>query len=179
MNSNAHIKRFIGLLSETTKENYSAIIESFDFGKIDFRRYENWELNNYTRNCFYCDECFELILICWDVGQQTAIHDHDGEDCWVYLLEGEMEEEFYKLNEDNQPILSHSQTLLQNQLTKSTNDSGFHRLKNSSKKRSVSLHIYAKPIEKSQFYDEEQEMLIEKRLSYDTYYPILNLIEIN
>ncbi|MCB0399740.1 MAG: cysteine dioxygenase family protein, partial [Winogradskyella sp.] len=82
-------------MSKSSKEDYTEILLNFNFEDIDFSEIEYWEPQCYTRNCFYKDDNFELILICWDKGQKTAIHDHDGEDCWVYLLEGKMEEDFY------------------------------------------------------------------------------------
>lgn len=164
-----NIQTLIDQLSESKKKDYSLILNNFDFDKVDFREIENWSPNGYTRNCFYRDEYFELILICWDKGQETAIHDHDGKDCWVYLLEGEMEEDFYKLNEDGKLTLSLTKTLQINELTKSDKLSRFHRLRIISEKRAMSLHVYAKPIKQSAVYDDGLGQLIEKKLKDDTF----------
>lgn len=179
LNSKDHIQRFIDLLSEADKKDYTSIIKNFDFGLIDFSPYENWTTKHYTRNCFYRDDRFELLLICWEKGHQTSIHDHNGEDCWVYVLQGKMEEEFYTLKNDGGLKLRSVNSLNPKMLTKSGNGNGFHRLKNDSGQRSLSLHVYAKPIEQSRFYDENLGKLVEKNLSYDTYKPLESEIKIN
>lgn len=177
MNPQTYIRALIDQLSESKKKDYSKILKNFDFSKVDFCDIENWLPNTYTRNCFYRDDYIELILICWDREQKTAIHDHDGEDCWVYLLEGEMEEDFYRLEENGKLRLTSTKILQTNQLTKSDQFSGFHRLRITSEKRALSLHVYAKPIEQSQTYDEMSGKLIKKKLNYCSYKPIKSLVK--
>jgi cysteine dioxygenase len=45
---------------------------------------------------------------------------------------------------------------------------GFHRLENVSNKRSMSLHLYAKPIRKCRIFDEKSKSFVNKDLGYDT-----------
>ena len=45
---------------------------------------------------------------------------------------------------------------------------GFHRLENLSKKRSMSLHLYAKPIRKCNVFDENSKTFVNKEFGYDT-----------
>ena len=169
MNTQAHIYSLIQLLSKSPKEDYTNILLNFNFQNIDFSEIENWKIHSYTRNCFYKDENFELILICWDKGQKTAIHNHNGEECWVYLLEGELEEDFYELDDSGQLEYKSSQILRPNEITKSEGHDGFHRLRNSSKSRALSLHVYAKPIAQSLTFDDALGKLVDKNLRYDTF----------
>ncbi len=173
MNTQEHIHALIDVLSHSSKEDYTEILLSFNFQDIDFSEIENWKPHSYTRNCFYKDENFELILICWDKGQKTAIHNHNGEECWVYLLEGELEEDFYELDDSGQLEYKSSQILRPNEITKSEGHDGFHRLRNSSKSRALSLHVYAKPIAQSLTYDEDLDKFIDTKLSYDTYRSVI------
>lgn len=174
-----NIQTLIHQLSVSDKKDYSRILKNFDIDKLDFSEVENWLPNSYTRNCFYRDQYFELILICWDEDQQTEIHDHDGEDCWVYILEGEMEEDFYKLDNVGKLKLCSTNIIKHNQLTRADKFSEFHRLRNNSGKRALSLHLYAKPIEQSLTYDETLGVLTKKKLRYDTYKPLNTLAKIN
>ena len=100
--------------------------------------------------------------------RETTIHGHDGEDCWVYLLEGEMAEVFYTLDQDNYVLEIGSQKVMPQQLTFMNDSIGFHKLKNSSNGKSMSLHLYAKPIEYCRSYDEVTGSFIKKQLRYDT-----------
>lgn len=117
----------------------------------------------------YKDTQFELLLLCWKEGQKTSIHDHDGEDCWVYLLEGEMEEVFYAPNSSNSIEEIRTQRILPRQLSFINDRVGIHRLRNVTKGNSMSLHVYAKPIEQCSFYCEDSKQFIEKKLNYDTH----------
>jgi len=44
---------------------------------------------------------------------------------------------------------------------------GFHNLENKSNKRSMSLHLYAKPIRNCNVYDSKRNAFVRKELSYD------------
>jgi len=169
LKSPENIQELIQLLSQTSKSNYNSILNNFDFNAVDFSDFESWSSQKYTRNCMYKDARFELILLCWDEGQETSIHDHDGEDCWVYLLNGKMEEIFYSLDESSNLKEEHSQSILPNQLSFMNDRVGYHRLRNSNKGQSMSLHLYAKPIEQCNFFCEESKQFIERKLNYDTY----------
>ncbi len=168
MKSAKHIQRLIQLLSESSKSHYTEILNNFDFESVDFSAYESWSSNKYTRNCMYRDSQFELLLLCWQEGQETSIHGHEGEDCWVYLLEGEMEEVFYTVDTDNFLVENRSHKIQPHQQTFMNDRIGFHKLKNVAQGPSLSLHLYAKPIENCSFYDETSSQFIRKKLKYDT-----------
>ena len=170
MKSLENIQKLLQSLSQSPTEDYNTILKNFDFESVDFSSSESWSNDCYTRNCLFRDADFELILICWEQGQETAVHGHDGEDCWVYLLEGEMEEVFFKINDDKalQEVGSHK--IQPNQLTFMNDKVGFHKLKNCNKSgKSMSLHLYAKPIENCVSFDETTQSFIQRELSYDTY----------
>lgn len=169
MKSPENIQELIHQLSETSKTHYNSILNSFDFNVVDFKPFESWSSKKYTRNCLYRDTQFELLLLCWEKGQETSIHDHDGEDCWVYLLEGELEEVFYTIEAFNNLKEERSQSITPNQLSFINDHVGLHKLRNVYEGKSVSLHLYAKPIEQCLFYCENSEQFIERRLQYDTF----------
>ena len=169
LKSQENIQKLIDLLSKSTIEDYNTVLDNFDFGTIDFEPYESWSSKRYTRNCIFRNAEFELILLCWQPGQGTAIHGHDGEDCWVYLLDGEMEEVCYTIDSQRYLREIHSRKFSAKQLSFMNDRIGFHRLKNINDGRSMSLHIYAKPIENCVSFDEPSQRFIERKLSYDTF----------
>lgn len=169
MKSPENIQELIQLLSESSKTHYNSILNSFDFNAINFKHFENWSSEKYTRNCIYRDMQFELLLLCWNEGQETSIHNHDGEDCWVYLLEGEMEEVFYTLDTNHDLKKEGSQSIEPHQLSFINDKVGLHKLKNVCEGKSVSLHLYAKPIDQCRFYCENSKQFIERKLNYDTF----------
>ena len=147
MKSPELITELLQLLSEASKSHYNSILNNFNFSDVDFEPFTSWTEKKYTRNCLYKDSQFELLLLCWQEGQETSIHGHEGEDCWVYLLEGEMQEVFYTLDSENYLIETRRHNIEPNQLTFMNDWLGYHKLKNNFKGRSLSLHLYAKPIE--------------------------------
>lgn len=42
----------------------------------------------YTRTRLHRSDAFELLLLCWERGQATPVHDHDGQAGWFTVLEG-------------------------------------------------------------------------------------------
>ena len=39
--------------------------------------------SHYTRNLIYKCELFEVLAICWNVGQVSRIHNHRDQNCWM------------------------------------------------------------------------------------------------
>src|SRR5690348_14215987 len=52
---------------------------------------------HYTRNLIYKNSLFELIAICWDVGQKSPIHNHCNQECWMAAPIGKVQVHNFKL----------------------------------------------------------------------------------
>lgn len=175
MNSNEHstktlqsLNDLITALSKGDKTTYNNIIQSIKFQKNTFDEYVSWSEECYTRNCIVDNEEYELILICWCKGHKTSIHDHGGEECWVKVIEGEFKETIYKKNEKGELTAVKSTISKQNEVTYMKDFMGFHKLENVSNNRSMSLHLYAKPIRKCNVFDENSKSFVSKDLTYNT-----------
>ena len=162
------LDELIVALSEEETEKYSRIIHSISFSVEDFEKYCSWSNDCYTRNCIVDNDRFELILICWCEGHATPIHDHGGEECWVKVINGEFKETIYKKNEAGELSVVKSSISKANEVTYMKDFMGFHRLENISNKRSMSLHLYAKPIRKCNIFDENSKTFVNKDMFYDT-----------
>tara|TARA_B110000459_G_scaffold68534_1_gene76948 strand:- start:285 stop:818 length:534 start_codon:yes stop_codon:yes gene_type:complete len=158
----------ISTLSEGERTTYNHIIHSLQLEPNAFEKYANWSKDCYTRNCIADTEKFELILICWCAGHQTSIHDHGGEECWVKVIEGEFKETLYKQDEMGILKLTKTKFSKKNDITYMKDFMGFHRLENSANKRSMSLHLYAKPIRSCNVFNEVSKTFVHKELDYDT-----------
>ena len=163
------LSKLITELSNSSKDNYKSIFKNLELNAEEIATFQNWSDDTYMRNGIYKDDSFELILICWEEGQETTIHCHGGEECWIFLIEGEVQEVFYSLDESNKLITNGARSLYKNQDSYINDSIGYHKLKNNVKGRTMSLHLYAKPIENCTYYDEVSEKFIKKHLSYDTY----------
>lgn len=120
-----------------------------------WRNWTHFAPDRYSRNLVYrCDE-FELLLLCWDVGQESAIHDHAGQQCWMAVLEGTMEEVHYSLP------AGHAAPMLDGRVRRFEagsvayidDDIALHSIRPAPGTRGVSLHLYAAAIDGCRAFD--------------------------
>ena len=162
------LNELVSDLSEGERTTFNKIFRTMEVPISTFEEYCSWSDKSYTRNCIYDDDKFELILLCWNEGQGTPIHDHGGEECWVKIVEGEFRETIYNSNEKGEFKALKSTLANTNDITYMIDFMGFHKLENLSNKRSMSLHLYAKPIRSCNMFDETSKTFVSKDLCYNT-----------
>jgi cysteine dioxygenase len=54
---------------------------------------------HYTRNLIYKSEVFEVLSICWDIGQVSRIHNHREQNCWMATPIGRLRVQNFKVLE--------------------------------------------------------------------------------
>ena len=133
---------------------------------------------HYTRNLIYKCELFELLAICWDVGHVSAVHNHQGQNCWMTVPIGrlavqnyevlriEPERGFCQLREANRLIMDPAHPSHVEQ------DMPVHAVLNLPEfgQRAVSLHIYSHPYDRCLVYTPEKNAYCEVPLFYDSEY---------
>ncbi len=157
----------VQVLDEVERKNYTTILKSIQLPKAEFEKFATWSETCYTRNCVVENENFELILLCWEKDQITAIHDHGGEECWVYFAEGTFKENIYSQEENGELKIIKTTNTKPGDVAYMIDFMGFHNLENTSNKRAMSLHLYAKPIKNCNVYDSEKNEFFSKEMSYD------------
>lgn len=158
----------IRALSTSDKRCYPHLFQSIKFKPSDFDAYASWSEECYVRNCLVDNENFELILICWSFGQKTPIHDHGGEECWVKIIDGTLKETIYQKNKNGALKSIRSSISEINQVSYMKDFMGFHCLENKANQRSMSLHLYAKPIRQCNVFDEKSKSFTSKEMFYHT-----------
>ncbi len=148
--------------------NYSEIIKRIQIPFSEFSEYLNWNEQYYTRNCIVRTDQYELLVLCWEPGQFSPIHSHNKQECWVYIVEGELNELQFQLNKQNLPEQFKAESLTKNNFYYTNDDLGLHSLSNLSSNRCVSLHLYAKPIDECQYFSEETNSFKTKSLNYSS-----------
>lgn len=163
-----NLNDLVTALTEGERTTYSQIIHSLKLDKKELDDYCSWSKDSYTRNCIVENEKFELILLCWEPKQFTPIHDHGGEECWVKILDGNFSEIIYKEGTDGILNEVKSAQAKAGDVTYMIDFMGSHRLGNLDETRSMSLHLYAKPIRTCNIYDVDKKKFISKNMEYDT-----------
>ncbi len=162
------LDELVTALSEEERTTYSNIFHSIKIPNSTFEPCSSWSNSRYTRNCLAENEKFELILLCWEEGQKTPIHDHGGEECWVKVIEGELRETHYKYNEDGELKTGKTAVSKTDDISYMIDFMGFHSLENISDGRAMSLHLYAKPIRNCKIFDDKSGQFVRKDMNYCT-----------
>ncbi|MEO1653071.1 MAG: cysteine dioxygenase family protein [Bacteroidota bacterium] len=103
----------------------------------DWKSYVRYDSECYTRNYVVRQEAFEILVLCWQPGQGSPIHNHPHQGCLLKILDGSLTENRYAQNQ-----------VLESQLHRGDisyidDQMGFHRIHNNGKTPAISLHIYA------------------------------------
>ena len=117
----------------------------------DWKEYAFFCQHNYTRNLIFSNENFEVILLCWSAGQESPIHDHSGQRCWMSVLQGGVEETYYYQTNDTSLIKGNIHLHCQGEASFIADEIALHKIRPAFGS-AVTLHIYSKPIERSSIY---------------------------
>ena len=135
------------LLQNNELKNMENIIKNY-VGE-DWKNYKKFCEKGYTRNLAFRNERFEILVICWNKGQSSPIHDHPVNGCLVKILKGTLVEECFQMKDDN-PILTDINKItsvdINNSISYQEGKTGLHRIINPSETEcSVTIHIYSPP----------------------------------
>ena len=138
-------------------------------------REEDWRLfaffsdEGYTRNLVHRAEEFELLILCWGPGQESPIHNHEGQDCWMGVLEGQIEELRYPTPDEvgtGPPEERGRASFGQGEVAFIRDDIGLHLVRSGQTDQpGVSLHLYAAPYDECSCYCPETGKITRKRFS--------------
>jgi len=140
--------------------------------------YLNWDRQHYTRNLIDRTPLYELMAICWEVGQASSVHNHRDQNCWMAVPIGRLQvENFHLVHQDlerGQCKLEPSNTVEMNISQPCAVDPAdpVHRVVNPREfnQRAVSLHVYSRPFDSCVVYSPEQGTCGEIKLHFNTEY---------
>jgi cysteine dioxygenase len=142
--------------------------------------YINWNPQHYTRNLIDKSPLYELIAICWEVGQVSSVHNHRDQNCWMAVPIGRLQVENFhvvsqKLDEGISQLET-ADTVEMNPANPCAVDpqEPVHRVVNPRdfNERAVSLHVYSRPFDTCVVYSPERGTCGEIKLHYTTEYGI-------
>jgi cysteine dioxygenase len=135
-----------------------------------------WDKQHYTRNLIDKTDLYEFIAICWEVGQNSSIHNHAQQNCWMSAPVGRLLVQNYRtLSEDVEAgicdirasdviEMNPGNPVAVNPLEP------VHKVFNPPEfgERAVSLHVYSRPYDQCVVYSEEKHTCGKIKLSYTT-----------
>jgi cysteine dioxygenase len=130
------------------------VLSSYTSCKEDWEKFALVQKGKYTRNLVDDGNGkFNLMILCWDAGVSSAIHDHSNSHCLVKILDGSLVESLYDWPEKNNEkgsvglVPRKNSTYTENQVTYMHDKIGLHRISNHGSKPAISLHLYSPPFD--------------------------------
>jgi len=142
-------------------EYVKALLSAYRSNPKDWKKYAKFDPHRYTRNLV--DEGngkFNLMLLCWNEGQGSSIHDHADAHCFVKVLAGSLTETMFawpSTESEEEAVLRETQvnTYPKDGVTYICDAMGIHRMENESHTDCcVSLHLYSPPFQSCTIFDQ-------------------------
>ena len=138
------------------------------------RPYLYYSPASYTRNLIFKSEQFELIAICWEVGQASRIHNHREQRCWMAVPIGKLKNQNFRvLDRDPQKLTCRLEATSSLLITPTSPlevdvEEPVHQVLNLAewKERAVSLHVYSRPFNTCEVYSLEKGTYCDVPLYY-------------
>lgn len=137
-------------------------------GEDDWRAFALFSDVGYTRNLVVREERFELMLLCWSEGQESPIHNHEGQDCWMAVMEGRMEEQRFAMPVPGAsgPLPPRESLRFESgQVAFIRDEMGLHLVRPAGG-AGVTMHLYSAPYDECDCYCPETGRVTRKRLAH-------------
>jgi len=115
---------------------------------------------HYTRNLVFKNNVFECLVICWDIGQSSAIHDHNDKSGWICLVDGRLFVQNYAV--EARDIVHRTCCLIPTGAVELAGDrptfiekeQNVHKVSNLARyaRRAISVHVYQQPMSQCEIY---------------------------
>jgi cysteine dioxygenase len=176
-----YLVRELGRLPEsafTPTEPIRRLLQDTPVDPDSLAPYLTWDRQHYTRNLIDRTSFYELMAICWEVGQASSVHNHRDQNCWMAVPLGRLQvENFHLVHQDLAAGLSRLEplnTVEMNIAHPCAVDPAdpVHRVVNPREfnQRAVSLHVYSRPFDTCVVYSPEQGTCGEIKLHFTTEY---------
>ena len=157
-------------------EQIQALLAAMPIEGASLAPYLTWNRQHYTRNLVDKTDLYELIAICWEIGQASSVHNHRDQNCWMAAPIGRLLVENFHVEFQNIEAgrcrLTASNTVELTSANPCAVDprQPVHRVVNprDANQRAVSLHVYSRPFDTCVVYSPEQGTCGSIQLHYNT-----------
>lgn len=135
-------------------EEIESILKAYSSNRCDWVNYCVLDEQKYTRNLVHKGNGnYNLMILCWNKNQGSAIHDHSNSHCFIKVLDGQITEHVY-----NAPEFEQNSNALQiksvnvysvDEISYIHDKIGYHKVSNESLTNpAITLHLYCPPFDK-------------------------------
>ncbi|MFE8604727.1 ATP-binding cassette domain-containing protein [Archangium violaceum] len=173
------LRQFILRLREANaRGGLQAIEEVLRQGQLHRRAVEPFALlqdGRYTRTLVYRDEDLEVLVLGWGRNARAPIHGHDGQECFLMTVAGELEVADYRLVAGGQAPgyalverVGPRRTLLPGAMDHRSPEAELHSVRAGARSGfAISLHVYSRPIDHCLIYEPRRSSCELRKLRYD------------
>ena len=145
-------------------------------------KYRYFSKGNYTRNLIFKNDLFEVMTVCWEVGQASRIHNHRDQNCWMAVPVGRLRVQNYRVN-DRDASCGTCKLVPTDAMLMDPNHPAFvnpaepvHEVLNLAEfgERAVSVHVYSKPFDTCEVYLRDKGTYADVPLFYTSEYGVLH-----
>jgi cysteine dioxygenase len=178
------IDEFVAELRKRSESSFREVTEIHNFLRDhpvtpeSLAPYLVWDRQHYTRNLIDKTPLYEVVAICWEVGQASSIHNHRDQNCWMATPIGNLKVQNYHVISQDEELgtcrieptdtvdMDPSNPVAVNPLEP------VHRVYNPAElnQRAVSLHVYSRPFDTCVVYSAQQGTCGTIKLHYTTEY---------
>jgi cysteine dioxygenase len=159
-----------------TTEEICSLLAKMPVEESSLAPYLTWDRQHYTRNLIDKTDLYELMAVCWEVGQSSSVHNHRDQNCWMAAPVGKLLIENFRVGfqdiEAGKCNLAASNTLELTAANPCAVDprEPVHRVVNPREmnQRAVTLHVYSRPFDTCMVYSPDQGTCGDIRLHYNT-----------
>ena len=185
MSTTVSLEGFVAALRAIPEEEFtdSRVLETVTNSRVPITEldpYLVWKPDRYTRGLVYRNELFEVIVLCWNVGQGSPVHDHAGQRCWMTLPQGRLEITNYAYKHgreiefiDTEIVGEHESDIHIDQC------SSVQQITNRCAwcEPAVSLQVYSRPFDNCYIYDLATGTRELKPMCFDTSGPLAEVFD--
>jgi cysteine dioxygenase len=147
-------------------KNVAGLLARYAQAHDDWRDYVHFREECYARNLVSASELFELLVICWQPGQVSPIHDHQGQRCWMGVLEGGMRETQFHTAGLGPLRVGRTSVLQPGQVAFIRDEIALHEIAPAGEAAGVTLHLYSRPIRECRIFDRQSGQVSIRGLAY-------------
>lgn len=146
------------------------------------QQYLYYARSHYTRNLIFKSDLFEIIAICWEVGQASGIHNHRGQNCWMAVPIGKLRVQNFRVD-NRDPLNGTCQLVPSDAYDMDPEHPGtvqpeqpVHQVLNLAQfnQRATSIHVYSYPYDSCEIYSVDRGTYSDAPLHYTSEYGKLN-----
>ena len=157
-------------------EEVRSLLANMPVDEASLAPYLTWDRQHYTRNLIDKTDLYELIAICWEVGQSSSVHNHRDQNCWMAAPAGKLLVENFHVGFQDLEAgrcrlhASNSVELTAENPCAVDPREPVHRVVNprEANQRAVTLHVYSRPFDTCVVYSPDQGVCGNIELHYNT-----------